>query len=160
MAVNTRFLPEQAAVDENDLLYLIDPDDATEHADGTAKRVSIETLHTRMTIRGYREPVAVVASSGGVLNLDVSSGVNTFRCALSEATAVNVVNADAGFEYPVVLVLTQSASGHLVTWPPGTVWSGGQAPDVSAAGIHKILLAYYDDGNSVQILANASTGYA
>lgn len=91
-------------------------------------------------------------SINGAQSLDLSAA-QAFTATATGAITWSVANLPAGtWAFGFSLKLTNGGTG-AQTWPTGTVWQGGTAPTLTAAGTDLIVFITYDGGTTWQ--ANA-----
>jgi hypothetical protein len=91
---------------------------------------------------------AIGAIGGGTQDIDLDSGRVVSATVDTSATTFTFSNPLAtGFEDGFVLYLTNGGS-QTVTWPAAVDWAGGNAPDLTAAGIDVLVFVTIDGGTT------------
>lgn len=108
-----------------------------------------DNLLTRPKIKDYGEAVnAVDGSGGGTKTFDMTLG-NIGTITIQSATTTLAISnpAASGVACTLTLIITNGGS-QTVNHPTGTIWPGGSAPSLSAAGVDVVSYMTIDGGTT------------
>ena len=94
-------------------------------------------------LENYREKLTALAS--GTINLNTG---NVFTHTLSGNTTYTISNAISGQAHSFTLIITQTSTVRIITFPASVKWQGGDIPDLSIASKTYVLTFATVDGGT------------
>lgn len=120
-----------------------------------APQTELDALETLVDVRvpSPIDTIHVIGNAGSSLDL-VSLSYDTFTFTCDQSTLTLTV-ADFPTGKTITVIPTMGGTGRSITWPTGTKWPEGTAPDLSDAGTYRVVMQKIDGTTIHASLAGA-----